>query len=77
MLESITKETGIGISELSDDTVPAEIGVDSIVAIEITATVSNTTGLDLLPSFVVEHPTLGDLRRALGVMASSSLLVPS
>ncbi|KAJ5437643.1 hypothetical protein N7445_006187 [Penicillium cf. griseofulvum] len=72
MLESIAKETGIAISELTDDVAPAEIGVDSIMAIEVTSTVSNATGLDLLPSFVIERPTLGDLRRALAELDLSS-----
>ena len=34
------------------------------MAIEIAARASNETGLDILPSFVVEHPTIGDLRNA-------------
>jgi hypothetical protein len=32
------RETGIDITELTDDIAPAEIGVDSIMAIEVTAT---------------------------------------
>lgn len=40
------------------------MGVDSIMGIEIAARASNGTGLDILPSFVVEHPTIGDLRNA-------------
>ncbi|KAE8350732.1 conidial yellow pigment biosynthesis polyketide synthase [Aspergillus coremiiformis] len=70
MLESIAKETGIDVLELTDDVAPAELGVDSIMAIEVTATVSNATGLELLPSFLVEHPTIGELRRALQSMSS-------
>lgn len=81
MLESIAKETGMDISDLTDATAPAELGVDSIMAIEVTATVSRATGLDLLPSFLIEHPTIGDLRGALAAMSPSSTppaeLIPS
>lgn len=66
LLETIAKQTGTDISELTDDMAIAEVGVDSIMAIEITAHVNNSTGMDLLPSFVVEYPTIGDLRRAFG-----------
>ncbi|KZN88913.1 Conidial yellow pigment biosynthesis polyketide synthase [Penicillium chrysogenum] len=76
LLESIARETGIDITELTDDIAPAEIGVDSIMAIEVTATVSSATGVDLLPSFVVEHPTLGDLRHVLGAMDPSATSSP-
>ena len=40
------------------------VGVDSIMGIEIAARASNETGLDILPSFVVEYPTIDDLRNA-------------
>ena len=40
------------------------VGVDSIMGIEIAARASNETGLDILPSFVVEYPTIGGLRNA-------------
>ncbi|KAH7305603.1 hypothetical protein B0I35DRAFT_361901 [Stachybotrys elegans] len=72
LLESIAKETGIDVSELTDDVAPAEVGVDSIMAIEVTANVSSATGLELRPSFLVEHQTIGDLRRALKVIILSA-----
>ena len=40
------------------------VGVDSIMGIEIAARVTNRTGLNILPSFVVDYPTIGDLRTA-------------
>lgn len=66
ILESIAKETGLDIVELTDDTVLTELGVDSIMAIEITALVKEASEYDLLPSFMMEYPTIGHLRRAFG-----------
>jgi zearalenone synthase (nonreducing iterative type I polyketide synthase) len=71
LLESIARETGMEVAELTDDIAPAELGVDSIMAIEVTATVSSATGLELLPSFLIENATIADLRRALEVLAPS------
>ena len=46
------------------------VGVDSIMGIEIAA--SNETGLDIPPSFVVQHPTIGDLRNAFARSTAST-----
>ena len=40
------------------------VGVDSIMGIEMAARASNETGLNILPSFVIDHPTISDLRNA-------------
>ncbi|KAF2273801.1 polyketide synthase [Westerdykella ornata] len=64
MLESISKGTGSNISELTDETQLIELGVDSIMGIEIAARVNSITGLDILPSFVIEYSTIGQLRKA-------------
>lgn len=66
ILDSISKATGSDASEFTDDTIVADLGVDSIMAIEVVATVKEQSGLDLPATFVLEHPTIGDLRRAFG-----------
>ncbi|KAK0384631.1 hypothetical protein NLU13_8717 [Sarocladium strictum] len=71
LLESIAKETGMDVSELTDDVKPAELGVDSIMAIEVTSTVTTATGLELTPTFLIEHTTIGDLRRSLDALDPS------
>lgn len=40
------------------------LGVDSIMGIEIAAMVKNMMGMDILPSFVLNYPTIADLRSA-------------
>jgi zearalenone synthase (nonreducing iterative type I polyketide synthase) len=72
LLQSISEETGIHMSELTDDTAVADLGVDSIMAIEVAAIVSNATNFDLLPSFLMEHPTIGDLRRAFATTSQAT-----
>lgn len=65
ILDSFASATGSDPSEFTDDTEIPEIGVDSIMAIEIVAAVREK-GIDLPASFVFEYHTLGDLRRAFG-----------
>lgn len=66
ILESIARETGTEISQLTDDIAVADVGVDSIMAIEITAAVKKQAGEDLQVSFLLEYPTIGELRQAFG-----------
>ncbi|KAF2679047.1 conidial yellow pigment biosynthesis polyketide synthase [Lentithecium fluviatile CBS 122367] len=66
IVDSISKATGSDPSEFADDTTIADLGVDSIMAIEVVATVKAESGVDLPAAFVFEYPTIGDLRRAFG-----------
>ncbi|KAF6830254.1 beta-ketoacyl synthase domain-containing protein [Colletotrichum plurivorum] len=66
ILESIARETGTDMSQLTDDIAVADVGVDSIMAIEITAAVKKQAGEDLQASFLLEYPTIGELRQAFG-----------
>lgn len=63
---SIAKSTGSNPSEFGDDTLIADLGVDSIMAIEIVATVSAEAGVELPASFVSDYLTIGDLHREFG-----------
>lgn len=65
IIESLVKATGSDPSEFTDDTTVADIGVDSIMAIEVVSVVKEL-GVDLPAAFVFEYPTIGDLRRAFG-----------
>jgi iterative type I PKS product template protein len=66
IIDSISKATGSEPSEFAAHTTVAELGVDSIMAIEIVTTVKNKSGVDLPAAFVFEYPTIGDLRLAFG-----------
>ncbi|QPC76873.1 hypothetical protein HYE68_007625 [Fusarium pseudograminearum] len=74
ILKVISKETGSDLADFQDDTLIADLGVDSIMAIEIASQVTEETGLDLLPSFIIDYPAIGDLRRAFGPKSTHTSL---
>ncbi|TLD11092.1 hypothetical protein PgNI_05168 [Pyricularia grisea] len=64
LLSTIARETGAEQSELEvPHTSLADLGVDSIMAMQIASSFLEQTGVDLHPSALVENPTMGDLRR--------------
>ncbi|ROV92577.1 hypothetical protein VMCG_08955 [Cytospora schulzeri] len=65
IVDSLATATGSDPSEFTDDTLIADIGVDSIMAIEVVAAVKEL-GVELPAAFVFDYPTVGDLRRAYG-----------
>lgn len=65
ILESLIAATGSDPSDFTDDAEIADIGVDSIMAIEVVAAVTEK-GVDLPASFVFDYHTIGDLRRVFG-----------
>ncbi|KAI3397077.1 hypothetical protein diail_11219, partial [Diaporthe ilicicola] len=69
IVDSLATATGSDPSEFTDDTMVADIGVDSIMAIEVVAAVKEL-GVDLPAAFVFDYPTIGDLRREFGGQAS-------
>ena len=77
LLGSIATETGTDMAELTDDALLSELGVDSIMAINIASTVNEETGYDLQGSFVLECPSIGDLCRAFCDQDKSSFVSTS
>ena len=65
ILDSLATATGCDPSEFTDNTEIADIGVDSIMGIEVVAAVREM-GVDLPATFVFDYHTIGDLRRAFG-----------
>ena len=72
VLGSIAAEAGTDMADLTDDAVLSELGVDSIMAIQIASAVNEKTGYDLEGSFLLECPSIGDLRRAFSDQKNSS-----
>ena len=64
-LDILLEETGLAESELEPSTYFSDIGVDSMVSISVLAGLKSATGIELGASFLVEHSTLEDARRAL------------
>jgi len=65
VVDCIAKASGNDPLEFTDDTMMSDIGVDSIMAIEVVAAAKDL-GVDLPATFVFEHPTIHDLRCAFG-----------
>ncbi|KAG8156824.1 hypothetical protein KVR01_013237 [Diaporthe batatas] len=72
ILDSILKATGGDASDLTPDTMVADLGVDSIMAIEIVSAVRDKTGVDIPVQFAFQYPTVGDLRREFGDAPAAS-----
>lgn len=67
ILESMAEETGLSdTNELTDDASLTDLGVDSIMAVEICARIKTKSGHQLSPSSILEHPTIGHLARMFG-----------
>jgi iterative type I PKS product template protein len=65
IVDNLAAATGSDPSEFTDDTFISDVGVDSIMAIEVVSTLKEV-GVDLPAGFVFEYPTIGDLRREFG-----------
>lgn len=62
----IAEEIGVDRNDISDGTMLAEIGLDSLLAISILTRLKENTGQVLSSSFFNDHPRLEDVRRSLG-----------
>lgn len=76
ILRSIANQTGTDKSELRNHIVIADLGVDSIMAIEITSDVRRAGCSEFPATFLTDYPTIGDLRRAFTPPTSSSETLP-
>ncbi|KAJ4382620.1 hypothetical protein N0V86_001842 [Didymella sp. IMI 355093] len=75
IISSIAKATGTDPSEFSPDVMIADLGVDSIMSIEIVSVVREKTGIDLPATFAFEYPTIEDIRREFGQSAKPEVSV--
>ncbi|KAF7551423.1 hypothetical protein G7Z17_g5015 [Cylindrodendrum hubeiense] len=66
-LTIIAEESGLAMSDLTDNTVFADVGVDSLLGLSISARFKEELDLDLeFNAFFFEYPSVGDLRLLLG-----------
>ncbi|KAK0739379.1 hypothetical protein B0T21DRAFT_285107 [Apiosordaria backusii] len=63
VLQLIASEVGVDLKELADDTVFADLGVDSLLSISIAAKLSQLLGQPVPASLFTECLTVGDLRQ--------------
>lgn len=72
MVEAIAKATGEDPADITDDMALADIGVDSIMAIEVSSTIASQCDIELPATFVFDYLTIGDLRAEFGSSGGSS-----
>ena len=75
--KAVASESGADPSELEPDTLFADLGIDSLMAITVMATVRNNTGVELAGTFFMDHPTVAEARSALGPAEESVPSKPS
>lgn len=61
-LSLIARETGLGVSDLTDDAGFADIGVDSLMSLVIAEKFRTELGVVVGGSLFLEYPTIGDMR---------------
>ncbi|ALG08377.1 SDR family NAD(P)-dependent oxidoreductase [Kibdelosporangium phytohabitans] len=61
--ERVAACLGVPVAEVGADTPMADLGVDSIVAVELTNQLNDELGISLKTAIVFDHPTVVDLAR--------------
>lgn len=65
-LSVVAAETGIELSELTDDTAFADLGVDSLLSLTVAGELREKFGLEIESSVFTDCPTVKDLKQFLG-----------
>lgn len=72
LLAAVAKEAGCKISDLEPDAAFADLGVDSLMAITVIASIRSDTGVELPGSFFLDNPTVADAAKTMGGETSAS-----
>lgn len=67
LLSIVARETGAQLADMSDNTSFADLGVDSLLAISIIATLKKEKNVSLPASFFMKHDSIGAAKTALKV----------
>ncbi|OPB46686.1 PKS Non Reducing Fungal PKS Clade II-III [Trichoderma guizhouense] len=69
----ILASTGVDPADVEPSTQIADLGLDSILSIEVIGEIKKKLGKDLPVSFFIHHPTVSDVRKALGNNDASTM----
>lgn len=69
----ILASTGVDPADVEPSTQIADLGLDSILSIEVIGEIKKKFGKDLPVSFFIHHPTVSDVRKALGNNDASTM----
>lgn len=76
-ISAVASETGIDVSEIEPSTLFSDLGVDSLMSIAVLSAVKDQAGMLLPASFFTDHPTVADVRKALGTPSKPAPPPPS
>lgn len=62
-MEIISEQSGVATADLQDDSVLADIGVDSLLTLTITGAFADEFDIETDTNFFEDHPTIGDVKR--------------
>lgn len=71
--EAMSEETGVPHSDITSSTKLADIGIDSLMSLQISGSLREEHGLDLPPTFFGDHQTFADIEKARGGSAKPAL----
>lgn len=77
VMEVILDMTGVDPADVEPFTRISDMGLDSILTIEVIGEIRNKTGMELPTSFFIQNPTVADVKRALGHPGESKANAPS
>lgn len=77
VMEVILSMTGIDPADVEPFTRISDMGLDSILTIEVIGELRNKTGIELPTSFFIKNPTIAELKKALGHPGESKANAPS
>ncbi|KAL7623783.1 fusarubin cluster-polyketide synthase [Parahypoxylon ruwenzoriense] len=73
-LQIISEESGLALSDLTDNTIFGDVGVDSLLGLTISARFKEELDMDLdFNALFYEYPTVADLKAFLGESKTSSI----
>ncbi|THC96716.1 hypothetical protein EYZ11_003822 [Aspergillus tanneri] len=68
---TIASETGVAISDIKPATPFTDLGVDSLLGLTITSTLSETLGVDIPSTILADYPNLSEVGKSLGLDKST------
>ncbi|KAJ4855340.1 acyl transferase domain-containing protein [Trichoderma breve] len=77
VIGEIKKKLGIDPADVEPFTRISDMGLDSILTIEVIGKLRNKTGVELPTSFFNQHPTVADVKKALGHAGQPNANEPS
>ncbi|KAK7700140.1 putative PKS/NRPS-like protein biosynthetic cluster [Diaporthe eres] len=77
MISIVAHESGYDTNEMTDDTMYTDLGIDSVMAINILAKLASQADMQLPAAFFLENKTIGDSKQALRDLLDDEPEIPT